>query len=937
VLTGVFLSLGLLSNLATPPREKILFDENWRFHLGNAADMEKDFDYGGGALWAKTGWGPGPINTGFDDSGWRQLDIPHDWVVEQDFVQGGSGDHFSHGSRPVSRAYPDKCIGWYRKKFTLPKSDEGRRIKLDFDGVFRDSQVWVNGHPVARCESGYQAFGADITDQVNYGGENVVTVRADASQCEGWFYEGAGIYRHVWLSKLAPVHVPKWGTYVTTEVGKGDATVTAQIDVENESAENPNVEIVNQILDPTGKVVAERTQTAKANAWKTTTIKPAFKVANPKLWFLEAPQLYTLQTTIRQNGQEVDEYKTRFGIRTLKWDKDKGFFLNGKHVQIQGMCNHQDHAGVGSALPDRLQYFRIERLKEMGCNAYRTSHNPPTPELLDACDELGMLVMDETRNFGSGEEVLSQLTTLIRRDRNHPSVILWSIANEEIEQANPRGKRVAETMVRTAHELDPTRMATAAQNTGADQGIAEAVDIRGFNYYRICGVDAYRQKHPDKILFGSEEASTLTTRGEYVADAAKGYLTAYDIYRPGWGALAEDWMKFFGERQWLAGAFVWTGFDYRGEPTPYGWPCISSHFGILDTCGFPKDLFYYYQAWWTDKPVLHILPHWNWAGREGQNIDVWAFTNMDSVRLFLNGKDLGVQDVPKWGHVQWSVPYQPGTLEAVGYKGGKEAMRQKVETTGAPAQIQLVPDRKEVTADGRDLAIYTVSATDAQGRQVPIASNEIDFDIDGPGKIIGVGNGDPSSHEADTFVPSVVSTSVEGWKMRAIDSIPSQAPTTAELNKQGGREVKIIGDGNAMRQENTTAVYWADFDLTPDQLAAGLKTLTVGQCDDHGVVFLNGHEVGRVDEWDQSLSIDVRAWLKPGHNELVIYVKNDGNRGGLGRGVSIAGGQIWPQIHRRLFNGLAQVIVQSNKQPGTITLKASAKGLTSATSPVTSK
>jgi len=400
--------------------------------------------------------------------------------------------------------------------------------------------------------------------------------------------------RHVWLSKLSPVHVPKWGTFVTSQVGKDSATVTGQTEVANESGAKAKVEIKWTVLDPTGKTVAESGQSATLDPWKTNTYSPKFKVAQPKLWDIETPNLYTLVTRVAQGGQNVDEYKTKFGIRTIKFDKDKGFFLNGKRVQIQGMCCHQDHAGVGAALPDRLQYFRIEQLKKMGVNAYRTSHNPPTPELLNACDELGMLVMDETRNLGSGEEVLSQLTTLIRRDRNHPSVFIWSIGNEEPEQTSPRGKRVAETMVRTAHELDPTRLATCAQNSGSDAGLSTIVDVRGFNYFNICNIDNYRKNHPDQFLIGTEEASTVSTRGEYVVDAAKGYLSAYDKHKPGWGALAEEWMQFYMARPWLSGAFVWTGFDYRGEPTPYQWPCINSHFGILDTCGFPKDLFYYY-------------------------------------------------------------------------------------------------------------------------------------------------------------------------------------------------------------------------------------------------------------------------------------------------------------------------------------------------------
>ncbi|MGD0783736.1 MAG: glycoside hydrolase family 2 TIM barrel-domain containing protein, partial [Candidatus Aminicenantales bacterium] len=426
--------------------------------------------------------------------------------------------------------------------------------------------------------------------------------------------------------------------------------------------------------------------------------------------------------------------------------------LNGARLPIQGFCNHQDHAGVGAALPDRLQYFRVARLKEMGANAYRTSHNPPTAELLDACDELGMLVMDETRLFSSSEAALNQLRRMIRRDRNHPSIILWSIGNEEDIQADPVGRRIAETMVRAVKALDTTRPTTYASNSGAFEGINQAVDVRGFNYH-LGEIDAYHAAHPGQPLFGSEIASTLTTRGEYADDKTRGYMASYDKSKPRWGELAKEWMEFYAARPWLAGAFVWTGFDYRGEPTPYVWPCISSHFGILDTCGFPKDLFWYYKSWWTNEAVLHLLPHWNWKGREGQKIEVWAFSNMDEIRLTLNGKDLGTKKIPRLGRAEWSVPYEPGRLEAAGFKNGREVLREAVETTGPPARLTLAADRSAIAADGRDMSIVAVGAVDTQGRPVPIAADEVSFDISGPGRIIGVGNGDPSSHEPDVYLP----------------------------------------------------------------------------------------------------------------------------------------------------------------------------------------
>jgi beta-galactosidase len=449
------------------------------------------------------------------------------------------------------------------------------------------------------------------------------------------------------------------------------------------------------------------------------------------------------------NGTATDECATTFGIRTIRFDADEGFFLNGKPVKIKGTCNHQDHAGVGSALPDRIQYYRIEKLKEMGVNGYRTSHNPPTPELLDACDQLGMLVMDETRTMSSNPEALSDLERMIRRDRNHPSVILWSLGNEEPEQGTERGVRIVSTMKRLVRRLDPSRPVTVAMNDEWGRGISAVVDVQGFNYKHGPEIDAFHRKFPKQPTFGSETGSTVSTRGIYTNDKEQGYVSAYDVNHPEWADTAEVWWKIYTERRFLAGGFVWTGFDYRGEPTPYGWPCINSHFGIMDTCGFPKDNYYYYQAWWTEKPVLHLFPHWNWPGKEGQEIDVWCHSNLEKVELFLNGDSMGVQDVPRYEHVAWKVRYKPGTLEARGYRGGQQVLVAKQETAGGAAKILLRPDRQEILADGQDVSLVEVQVLDKEGRLVPVADNEIVFTLSGTGKVIGVGNGDPSSHEPD--------------------------------------------------------------------------------------------------------------------------------------------------------------------------------------------
>ncbi|HEY3839714.1 MAG TPA: beta-galactosidase GalA [Bryobacteraceae bacterium] len=734
-----------------PGRERLLLDFGWRFHLGNADKAAEDFNLGTNAeTFAKSGNLGGsikPAAANYDDSGWTKVDLPHDWAVDLPFHE--DKPLTAHGSKPLGRNYPDTSIGWYRRVFDLPASDRGRRLRLDFDGVFRDAMVIFNGHYLGENFSGYAPFDFDVTDFANFGAKNVILVRVDATLNEGWFYEGAGIYRHVWLNKLHPVHVPLWGTFVRSDVRDGAATVRITTQVRNSSDADASCHIGSTIMDAAGNAIAS-TQPAPvpAGAWQTIEAEHTLEVRNPALWSPESPNLYKLLTTVEVGGIAVDSYETEFGIRTVRFDAAQGFFLNGKRVKIKGTCNHQDHAGVGAALPDRIQYYRIERLKEMGSNAYRTSHNPPTPELLDACDRLGMLVLDETRMMSSTPEGLSQLDRLIRRDRNHPSVIMWSLGNEEPEQGSDRGVRIVTTMKRDARRLDPTRLATVAQNNAWGRGISSVVDVFGCNYHDK-DVDSYHRDHPQQPMIGTETASTVSTRGIYANDKEKGYVSAYDVNYPPWATTAENWWSIYNSRTFLAGGFAWTGFDYRGEPTPYGWPCINSHFGIMDVCGFPKDNFFYYQAWWGSKSVLHLFPHWNWPGKEGQEIEVWVHSNLDRVELFLNGKSVGSQNVTRDRHLAWKVKYEPGTLEARGFKAGSEPLVVKRETTGEAASIVLHPDRDHVNADGEDVSMVAVQIVDAKGRGVPVADNEITFRITGNGRLIGVGNGDPSSHESD--------------------------------------------------------------------------------------------------------------------------------------------------------------------------------------------
>jgi beta-galactosidase len=740
---------------AASPRERLLLDRDWKFHFGHASDSKRDFGFGGNEAFAKDGeLFPNVSERKYDDSEWNAVTLPHDWAVALPFV---NDKHLrGHGYKPLGRDYPETSVGWYRRSFNLSATDSDRRISLEFDGVFRDAIVVLNGHFLGRNMSGYAPFRYDISDIANFDEPNILVIRADATEYEGWFYEGAGIYRHVWLVKTSPLYVPQWGTLVLSDLtatnGSTDsANLTISTEVANESDSAASYRVVSEVHDSSGKVIgAATTRPQRADPWSTGAITQSIRVIRPDLWSVDAPHLHTLVTRIiNDRSESVDRYETTFGIRNMHFDVDNGFFLNGQRVALKGTCNHQDHAGIGSALPDAVQTFRISMLKQMGSNAYRTSHNPPTPELLDACDRLGMLVLDETRMFSSQPEGLSQLERMIRRDRNHPSVFAWSISNEEWDsQGTTAGTHVAHSMRRLAKRLDPSRPVTAAVDSSYGKGVMLSLDVQGLNYVRE-SIDGLHREMPKLPLFESETASAFATRGIYAKDAKRGYVSAYDINKPGYGATAEEWWTYTVARRWLAGGFAWTGFDYRGEPSPYDWPCISSHFGIMDTCGFPKDTFYYYQAWWGDKPVLHLFPHWNWAGREGQEIDVWVHSNLDSVELFLNGASLGAQTVPRQGHVSWKVQYAPGLIEARGYKDGKVVQSARRETTGPATRILLHADREWISADGEDVVMVDAQVVDDQNRPIDDADAQISFVVGGSGAIIGVGNGDPSSHEPD--------------------------------------------------------------------------------------------------------------------------------------------------------------------------------------------
>jgi len=707
------------------------------------------------------------LSPAYDDGGWTRVDVPHDYVVEGPITNSGAD------------GYPRET-GWYRKSFTVPASTPGRRVWLEFDGVYRMSRYWLNGKEIGIHPSGYAHARFDVTDVVKPD-ENLLVVSVDPTQAEGWWYDGGGIYRHVRLVIVPDVHVAPDGVFVTSTIPDcrdsvtAPATLNIALMIENTRKEAVAAVISNEVLDGAGKVILRDKWRKKLVAGENTATL-ALRMKKARLWSCEHPELYALRTTVTLGGTAVDAVSTSFGVRKIEFHKDRGFLLNDRVVKLKGTCNHEDHAGVGIAIPDRLHLWRLEQLKKMGGNAIRCSHNQNAPAVYDACDRLGILVMDEFREFGDSyvAKVSAKTTTdllrdqinQVKRNRNHPSIILWSLCNEEGEVQNTAvGARMAAAVKRAVQPLDGTRPATAAVVGGyAPEGICGVVDVVGVNYHAM-QFDEIRAKFPDKPFVGSEACSEVSTRGFYgrtrfknpmggpdlFGDEKRGYLSNYSENGPGWWQSCEVNWKAVAERPWVAGTFVWTGFDYKGEPTPFGQPhqpSISTSFGIMDTCGFPKDAYWYYKSWWSDEPVIHVFPHWNWPGKEGQEILVGVHSNAEEVELFLNGRSLGKKSMERNSHLEWKVPYSPGKLEARGLKDGK-LITDAVETTGAPAGLALAPDRTVLAADGSDLAWVGVSIVDEKGRIVPTAGNLVRFSVTGAGRIIGVGNGDSSSHEPD--------------------------------------------------------------------------------------------------------------------------------------------------------------------------------------------
>jgi len=732
----------------TETRTKVSYNRGWKFmNYDDAAEEIK-----------------GAEKPDFDDSEWRCLDLPHDWGIEGPFTDEVDA---AEGRLP----FPG--VGWYRKRFKAPA--EGRLVFVEFDGVMRDAHVWLNGKKVGGWPYGYSSFCFELTPHLKYGDQdNVIAVRCENEAESSRWYPGSGIYRNVWLTVVNPVHVAHWGTYVTTpEVSDSRATVRIRVEVLNQSAEPREVTAETIIVDADGRKVASSELSAKVDANDSGRFNHMMAVNNPVRWHIDNPYMYEAITFVKTSGKGVDEYRTPFGIRTFRFDAGRGFFLNGRNMKIKGVNLHHGLGPLGTAVNRRAIERQLEIMQGIGCNAIRTAHNPPAPELLDLCDEMGLLVMDEAfdewfrgkmpnayhKLFDAWAE--KDLRAMVRRDRNHPCIIAWSIGNEIPGLGSARGAETARRLAEICREEDPGRPVTIgnSERFGRVADAVKALDVVGSNYRSNTGdYDSIHAAHPEMKLVATESCALVSSRGVYFFPVSKvmkqnrnGQVSSYDLTNLEFGGLPDDEFRAQEDAPYVAGEFVWSGFDYLGEPEPCEDVARSTYFGIVDLCGFPKDRYYLYQSQWTDEPMVHLLPHWNWAGREGEITPVYVYTNCASAELFVNGRSLGKKFKQKGVYrLKWEdVIYKPGSIEAVAYdNAGKTLCRKEIKTAGDPTGIVLTGDRAAIDADGRDLSFVTVKIVDEDGNFCPTADNMVNFKIDGPATIAAVGNGNPISYES---------------------------------------------------------------------------------------------------------------------------------------------------------------------------------------------
>jgi len=725
---------------------RINFNKDWLF------TNENNLSHFNGFGFEKYMEASGAAARFYDYSNWERVDLPHDWAVglkkdlrANTFAGARANSHF-HRFMTERRSNIGEIfnIGWYRKSFDAPENWKNKRVFLEFEGIFRDAAVWINGTYMDRHLSGYTSFILEITDHLLFGEENSVAVRVDSDQPEGWWYEGAGIYRNVYLYVSEPVYIKHNTTVIKTAL---DGTVFAEAVAFNDTPYEYKGIAAFEITDPNGETAASASGSVSVAPFSEARVKAKLKVSNPALWHVDSPNLYTLAVRI---GSE--EEKHAFGIRTVGFDAEKGFLLNGKPLKIRGACVHQDFGGVGIALTDNLQYYKIMRLKEMGVNAYRASHNAPAPALLKACDELGMLVMDETRMFGTSPEALKQLKDIIERDRNHPSVFIWSLGNEEFSVQNaPISRTLMEKMTRFAKSIDDTRLVTYGGNNGDDfTGANAASEVRGVNYIRNdsgkggAWLDEYHAEHPSQPILGTEEASYVLSRGGGTTDLGSGKLDSSGLVTMPWGSTPKGWVKYFEERDFLSGSFMWTGFDYRGEPNPFVTSFVASSFGTIDLCGMEKPPFYYYKAWWTDSPVLFLSPHWNY--KDGETAEISVFTNMEEITLYVNGREIETRTVNRFDAPVFRVPFEEGTVSVKGTRNG-ETYFSKLTTSKKSASVKVTN-----VLEGRndeEISVFRLSALDEDGNFCPLSNDECEISVE-DGRILGIGNGDPADLGRET-------------------------------------------------------------------------------------------------------------------------------------------------------------------------------------------
>lgn len=714
-------------------------DSDWLFHLGEIKinhALSHDVIYGT----SKAGACMGVPQADFCCDGWDSLNLPHDWSVKlKNDLENSSP---SWGYKPKGKA-------WYRKQFALDESFRDRNLTLEFDGVSKDCLVYFNGSLLKRHYSAYAPFSVDITDRAFLDGTpNVLAVFVDADSWEGWWYEGAGIYRHVRLVSKSETAVARYGIYAITALENDEWFVLPQITLENTGAFNSQVQLRCEILDAESCVVASENRHIEIESGESKAFDFRFKIDKPLLWGINSPNLYRCKALIFSDEKEIDCDEVNFGFRTIRFDAEEGFFLNGENVKLYGTCNHQVHGGIGVAIPDSVHEYRIHRLKEMGSNAYRCAHGMPHSELLDVCDREGMLVMDENRSFETSEQCLEELRTMVLRDRNHPSVIMWSIFNEEPLQGTEQGMKMAAHMRREILKLDDSRFVTGAMNGGVDEeiGAAQSLDVVGINY-QLYAYDEFHERYPDIPVVGSETTSTFSIRGCYKTNFSKNQISCYDEDPADWGNTVRHTWECIENRKFASGGFMWTGFDYLGEPTPFVYPSVSSFFGMMDTCGFAKDAFYLAKAFFSDEAVCHLLPHWNFKGHEGEKIRVMSHTNCEEAELFLNDASLGRKRIDIFKQAYWEIEYQSGELKLVGFNNGKIAAECVRKTTGEAADVLIeCANVSQPDNSGLDAVIVNFTAVDENGLEVEDFCGEMTIEISG-GTLVGASNGDPNCHE----------------------------------------------------------------------------------------------------------------------------------------------------------------------------------------------